>query len=128
MLSQVLLTNLRHYWTSCTEKPKYFLFPGRNINKPISPRTVEYLLNKASKELGIKKHVTAHILRHTFATHLLEEGVDVRKIQLLLGHRSLRTTQIYLHVASNYLSEIKSPLDCMPDLTSIRNQQEESNE
>ena len=71
---------------------------------------------KARRKAGITKKVSVHGLRHSFATHLLESGVNVRKIQLLLGHRSLQSTQIYTHVARDYLEDTPSPLDILPDL------------
>jgi site-specific recombinase XerD len=111
MLSPFFLKVLREYWTSSTIKPKKYLFTGINIDNPISHRAIQWFLNKAANKLKIKKQVSPHILRHSFATHLLENGIDIRKIQLLLGHKSLRTTVIYLHVAENYVNDTKSPID-----------------
>lgn len=84
-----------------------FLFEGRKGKYSI--KSVQEILKKASKELG--KHVTPHMLRHSFATHLLEDGVDIRYIQKLLGHSKLETTSIYTHVAKKDFLKIKSPLD-----------------
>ena len=74
------------------------------------------VFRKAKIKAGIAKRATVHTLRHSFATHLLESGVNIRTIQLLLGHRSLRSTQIYTHVARDYLGDTPSPLDILPDL------------
>ena len=113
MLSPFFLKVLRDYWKSCIEKPKTYIFPGRNNNSPISHRAVQWFFTKAANKLKITKQVSPHILRHSFATHMLENGVDIRRIQLLLGHKSLRTTAIYLHVAENYVNDTKSPLDSL---------------
>lgn len=87
-----------------------YLFPGRN-NSKMSDRNVQKIVKNAAKKAGIKKNVHTHTLRHSFATHLLENDVDIRKIQELLGHSDLSTTQIYTHVSSAELKKIKSPLD-----------------
>jgi len=96
------------------EKEKSFgaiyLFPGRN-NTKMSDRNIQKIVKNAAKKAGIKKDVHTHTLRHSFATHLLENGVDIRKIQELLGHSDLSTTQIYAHVSPAELKKIKSPLD-----------------
>jgi site-specific recombinase XerD len=111
MLSQKLLNALRNYYKSCEIKPQTFLFFGYDVNKPLQPRWVQHTISLAGKKAEIKKDVTPHVLRHSFATHLLESGVDVRRIQLLMGHRSLRTTAIYLNVSSKFVNETKSPLE-----------------
>jgi integrase/recombinase XerD len=80
---------------------------------------VHKLFHKARIKAGITKRVSVHGLRHSFATHLLESGINIRKIQLLLGHRSLRSTQIYTHVARDYLEDTPSPLDILPDVSSV---------
>lgn len=116
ILSPLLLKILREYWISCKTKPKSYLFPGRKINQPMSSRAVQWMMSNLRKKTDIKKTVSPHILRHSFATHLLEAGTDIRRIQLLLGHKSLKTTAIYLHVAANYLAETKSPLDYIPEI------------
>ena len=82
----------------------------RNSHKPYNTRTVQSLVKKVATNAGICKTITPHIFRHTFATHMLEDGCDIRKIQMLLGHSNLRTTAIYLHVVSDALSKIKSPI------------------
>ena len=97
MLSHKLLAVLREYWKAY--KTRHWLFTGQNPERPLTRASV-------------------HGLRHSFATHLLESGVNIRKIQLLLGHRSLRSTQIYTHVARGYLEDTPSPLDILPDLSS----------
>ncbi len=91
--------------------PKNYLFES-NRNKKYSSKTIEKILEKASKK-AIGRKVRPHVLRHSFATHLLEQGIDIRKIQKLLGHKNLRTTQIYTHVANTDLENIKSPLDLL---------------
>jgi integrase/recombinase XerD len=75
--------------------------------------SIRSMVHQAKEAAGIQKQVTTHTMRHSFATHQLEDGVDIRKIQLMLGHRSLRTTAKYLHVASNYLEETSNPLDTL---------------
>ena len=112
MLPKVLLETLRTYWKEA--KPQQWLFPGQEPGQPLSDKTVQQALRKAIHAAGIQKHVSVHSLRHAFATHLLEAGTDVRAIQVLLGHRSLTTTQLYTHVASTLLNETKSPLDRLP--------------
>ena len=109
MLPKTLLETLRAYWLE--SKPRHWLFPGQEPGQPLSDKTVQMALRKAVRVAGINKHLTVHSLRHTFATHLLEAGTNVRAIQVLLGHKSLGTTQLYTHVASTYLNETKSPLD-----------------
>lgn len=91
------------------ESPKDYLFES-NRNKKYSSKTIEKILEKASKK-AISRKIRPHILRHSFATHLLEKGIDLRKIQKLLGHKNLRTTQIYTHIAKSDIENIKSPLD-----------------
>jgi len=109
MLSGKLLKLLRLYWKEF--RPQEWLFSGFNPLTHISVRTVEHILSNAKTKTNIKKKVTPHVLRHSFATHLLENGIDMRRIQVLLGHKSLKTTILYLHVAENIISETKSPFD-----------------
>jgi integrase/recombinase XerD len=92
------------------EKPNYWLFEGIN-RKQYSATSISKILSKAAQKAGIEKRVTPHILRHSFATHLLEQGVDIRYIQTLLGHESSKTTEIYTHVSKRALANISSPLD-----------------
>ncbi len=113
MLSTQLLETLRVYWKASYPKPATYLFPGRDPTKPINPATVQRLMRKAIQKAGITKAATPHVLRHSFATHLLEDGHDVRKIQFLLGHKSLRSTCTYTHVARNFLQKTTSPLDTL---------------
>jgi len=116
MLSHKLLAVLREYWKS--HKPRHWLFTGQNLERPLTRGGVHKFFHKARIKAGITKKVSVHGLRHSFATHLLESGINIRKIQLLLGHRSLRSTQIYTHVARDYLEGTPSPLDILPDLGS----------
>ena len=109
ILSKAALEVLREYWSQY--RPKEWLFAGRFPGKPLTGRSIQKVLIKAKKLAGIKKPATVHTLRHSFATHLLEAGTDLYHIQLLLGHRSLNTTTIYLHVSRKELARIVSPLD-----------------
>jgi len=117
MLSHKLLAVLREYWT--TYKTRHWLFAGQNPERPLTRAAVHKFFHKARLKAGITKKVSVHGLRHSFATHLLESGVNIRKIQLLLGHRSLQSTQIYTHVARDYLDGTPSPLDILPDLSCV---------
>jgi site-specific recombinase XerD len=112
MLSPQLLETLRTYWR--TVRPKGWLFPGDMPGRPISKGAVEQACQKTHRVCGIKKPITPHSLRHAFATHLLEAGTDVRKIQLLMGHRSLATTARYLKVATTTVCATQSPFDLLP--------------
>ncbi len=110
MLSEQLLLVLRAYWK--TVRPQGgWLFPGRKKGTPLSPSAAEKALAAAAKKAGIKKRVTPHLLRHSFATHLLEDGADIRVIQVLLGHASIRTTARYTQVSARHIGSVKSPLD-----------------
>ena len=113
-LSPVLLAILREYWK--ISRPKTWLFPNPLRDKPLVTRTVWTIVHKASLTAGIRKKVRTHSLRHSFATHLLENGVNIRIIQILLGHRSLRSTEIYTHVSKSSLLGTKSPLDDLSGL------------
>ncbi len=90
--------------------PKKYLFEGQNGGK-YSPTSVANILKRASLKAGLRKNVTPHMLRHSFATHLLEQGTDLRYIQELLGHESSKTTEIYTHVSKNAIDKIKNPID-----------------
>jgi site-specific recombinase XerD len=114
MLSPVLLQTLQQYWRY--EHPKVWLFPGATPGQPISGNDVYGVFKNALRRAGITKPVSPHSLRHGFATHMLEAGVDLRTIQALLGHRSLKTTSRYLHVSPQQLRATASPLDSL-DLT-----------
>jgi len=94
-----------------TYHPETWLFPGRKGTTHYSTRSVDKIFKQAVKAAGIKKDVSVHSLRHSFATHLLENGVDLRYIQSLLGHKSVKTTELYTHVSNQALANIESPLD-----------------
>ena len=113
LLSTVVLEVLREYWSQY--RPQEWLFPGRSSSQPLSVRSIQRVFKKARTLAGIRKPATVHTLRHSFATHLLEQGTDLHRIQLLLGHRSLKTTAIYLHVSRKELVRIVSPLDFTPN-------------
>jgi site-specific recombinase XerD len=115
MLSPLLLEELRAYWKRT--RPRVWLFPGAAADQPISQGAIEKACQQARHRAGIAKRVTPHSLRHAFATHLLEAGTDLRKIQLLLGHRSLATTSRYLKVAPESVCTVVSPLDLLPGYT-----------
>jgi integrase/recombinase XerD len=113
MLSKTLLATLREYWKYENPKPKTYLFPGTHLNKHFSKRSVQRIVKETTLRAHIDKTVTPHILRHSFATHLLEDGFNIRIIQKLLGHKSLRATELYTHVAENYINQTISPLDSL---------------
>ncbi|MEW7280567.1 site-specific tyrosine recombinase/integron integrase [Aquimarina sp. 2201CG1-2-11] len=108
LLSETALKDLRNYYKEW--RPKTFLFEAPN-GKSYSTTSVDKIVKKAALLAGIKKRVTPHTLRHSFATHLLENGTNLRHIQILLGHNSSKTTEIYTHVATNHLQSVKNPLD-----------------
>ena len=112
LLSKKLLIELKFYYKKY--RPKTYLFPSsfkKNKDQPLSYESIRSVYEKARKKAGVKKGAGLHTLRHSFATHLLEAGNDIRKIQVLMGHARLTTTMIYLHVSSETLSKIPSPLD-----------------
>lgn len=108
LLSERLLSELRVYYKEY--RPKQYLFEGQN-GGPYSATSIERICSNAVGKARIMKHITPHSLRHSFATHLLEQGTNLRYIQELLGHSSTKTTQIYTRVASNALMKIRNPLD-----------------
>jgi integrase/recombinase XerD len=114
MLSPRLLEVLRAYWKAA--RPAHWLFPGQVEGRPLRAGSAHRVCVQASRAAGLGKHVTVHTLRHSFATHLLEAGTDIRTIQLLLGHRELTTTAIYTHVAPATLETTPSPLDRLAPL------------
>jgi integrase/recombinase XerD len=118
MLSPKLLEELRQYWRGLEHKPRTWLFPGgvrhERIEQPMSDKVVWLACTRAAKRAGIDKPVHPHTLRHSFATHLLEAGVDLRTIQLLMGHSDLKATTVYLHLSHRHLQATASPLDSLP--------------
>jgi integrase/recombinase XerD len=125
-LSPALLETLREYWR--WKKPTTYLFPSsdghRGKNQPMSDKAVWYACTEAARHAGIRKRVTPHTLRHSWATHLLEAGTDLRTIQMLLGHGDLETTAKYLHLSQRHLHAVANPLDQLP----ISNAKETSRE
>jgi site-specific recombinase XerD len=111
VLSPLLLQMLRHYWWAA--RPKDYLFPSRGKTGVVRSSSVQHACVEARAAAGLSKEVTPHTLRHSFATHLLEAGTDLRIIQELLGHASPRTTAIYTHVSTKLISQIPSPLDLL---------------
>jgi integrase/recombinase XerD len=112
MLSPKLLEVLRAYWKKY--RPTDWLFPGKDGTRPRNPLSVLQRCQRIARRAGLTKRVTVHTLRHSFATHLLEAGTDIRTIQALLGHRSLRTTALYTYVSMERVLATKSPLDLLP--------------
>ena len=108
-LSPFILEMLREYYKIF--KPKTYLFEGQNIGLPYDARSLQLILKQALQKTGITKPATLHWLRHSYATHLLESGTDLRYIQELLGHSSSKTTEIYTHVSTKSIQQIKSPFD-----------------
>ena len=110
LLSPMILELLREYYRKVRPKGDW-LFPGRNPQNHLSSGSIHKAFKKAVKKVGIKKKVSMHSLRHAFATHLLEHGTDIRFVQVLLGHASIRSTMRYTHVSNAALSQIESPWD-----------------
>jgi site-specific recombinase XerD len=114
-LTQKLLGALRDYWRAAKMKPRVYLFPSRRglvtQEQPISDKTVWHACHEAALRAGIGKRIGPHTLRHSFATNMLEAGADLRTIQLLLGHRHLKDTALYLHLSRRHLSAAANPLD-----------------
>ena len=117
MLSPTMLALLRQWWKvrrdfdATTPVQERWLFPGRKLGKPMTTRQLSRLFHQTADAAGIKKSVTLHALRHSFATHLLEDDTNIRMIQALLGHEKLDTTARYTHVATGMIANIESPLD-----------------
>jgi len=109
VIGEAALEALRDYWR--VYQPTGWLFPGYRPDEPISPRAIQAAFRRARDQAGIRKEATVHTLRHSFATHLLEDGVDVRYIQELMGHEDVRTTQRYTHVSNREMGRIRSPVD-----------------
>ena len=113
-LAPKLLETLRTYWR--WKKPRTWLFPreGRaDADQPISPKSVYFAVQQAAKRAGLQKPVSPHTLRHSWATHLLESGADLRTIQMLLGHADLEHTMVYLHMSQRHLQAVSNPLEAM---------------
>ena len=110
LLSQRALDILTEYWFKCG-KPRDILFPNQWTGKYLTPSATGLEMRKSVERAGFPKDVHSHCLRHSFATHLLEDGVDIRYIQTLLGHRSPKSTEIYLHISNKALLGVKSPFD-----------------
>lgn len=111
LLSEVNLELLREYWQKY--HPNNWPFPGNPPENSISVRSIQHIFEKAKQKAGIKKSVSVHSLRHSFATHLLEAGTDIHYIQQLMGHASVRTTTIYIHLQKHNALKITSPLDLL---------------
>ena len=113
LLSPRLVELLREYWRAY--RPKVWLFPSQRPDRPIGTRIVQRACRRARDVAGLRKQVTPHTLRHSFATHLLESGVSLPYIQHLLGHRAIASTMIYLKISNEAATAIPSPLDLLPD-------------
>jgi site-specific recombinase XerD len=114
-LSPKLLETLREYWR--WRKPRTYLFPAGAANRdksaPLTPKAVWHACRKAAVQAGIQKPISPHTLRHSYATHLLEAGADLRTIQLLLGHTDIKHTTVYLHLSQRHLHAVANPLDAL---------------
>ena len=111
-LSPKLLELLRCYWRKV--RPGKWMFPGQNPDQPLSRDAVGEAVARTSQRIALKKAISPHSFRHAYAVHLLEAGTDVRRIQLLMGHRSLSTTARYLRLATTTVCATTSPLDLLP--------------
>ena len=118
ILSAYIIQTLPKYFQEV--KPEVYLFEGQTPGQVMGERSIQYVINEALQKTDIKKQVSMHTLRHSFATHLLEDGVDIYTIQHLLGHSQLRTTIIYLHVARVIPKLAHSPLDTLYGFKSSR--------
>jgi len=122
-LSPALLETLRQYWRWM--RPKTYLFPGTEngwrVDRPITAKMVWVAVDYAAKRAGIQKRVSPHVLRHSYATHQLEAGVDLKTLQVLLGHLDLETTSRYLHLSQKHLQAVSTPLDRLTSLNRSAN-------
>lgn len=107
-----LLPTIRAYWLE--RRPVTFLFPGLETGTPLSGRAIQRMVTETAVRAGICKRVTPHLLRHAFATHHVEQGSNLEQLRLLLGHRRLKTTSLYLHVALDAVATAPSSLDRLP--------------
>lgn len=114
VLSNLIASKFQNYLDEV--KPLVYVFEGQTPGEPMGERSIQYVVNEALQKTDIKKSVSMHTLRHSFATHLLEDGIDLRSIQLLLGHSHIRTTLIYIHIAQVKPQLAHSPLDTLYDL------------
>src|SRR5215510_15765566 len=117
MLSPKLLEELRQHWRRLPRKTSDWLFPGNRwhtADYPIDEKTPRHACQGAARRAGLNHAIHPHTLRHCFATHLLEDGTDLRTIQILLGHQSLKETTVYLHLSKRHLNATPSPLDSLP--------------
>ncbi len=113
VLAESMKGPLQAYWQQAGLGTNGWLFPGAEVGHHLSERSIQAVIQQAAVRAGIRKHVGMHTLRHTFATHLLDHGTDLRYIQELLGHQSVKTTEIYTHVTTRDIGRIQSPLDFM---------------
>lgn len=113
LLARSTLTLLRTHWKTC-RPPQWLFTPDRRLDVPLSPRVIQKAFQEAVKKAGISKPATVRSLRHSFATHLLDDGVDLYFIKQLLGHANITTTTIYLHLSGKRLSQVTSPIDLWP--------------
>lgn len=111
VLSGLIASRFQHYLREV--RPQVYLFEGQTPGEPMGERSIQYIINEALQKTGIKKQVSMHTLRHSFATHLLEDGLDIHSIQRLLGHSDMRTTMVYLHVAVIKPKAAFSPFDTL---------------
>lgn len=111
VLSEFIASRFKNYLREV--KPQVYLFEGQTPGEPMGERSIQYVINEAVQKTEIKKQVSMHTLRHSFATHLLEDGLDIHSIQRLLGHSDMRTTMVYLHVADIKPRAVFSPLDTL---------------
>ena len=108
-LSELLLIGLRNYYKAY--RPQSFLFPGQDKSKPYSQSSARAILKKALHRAGVAKKASPHTLRHSYATHMMDKGIDIRFVQALLGHKSIKTTLHYCHLSKQAMASISSPLD-----------------